>query len=235
MPITNYSTGKNFRSTSRPAAICMRGHKADVAICLRRYSFSICASPDATQALLDAMTRFSDPDVHRCPECQGHLLWPNLKCFSSYGIKTTWSDGAAPLRGMLDGSIARLCPTCRAVLWKKDLHVLGPLTSAPRPISPLSKKLAGWFGDKHGYIRAEKEWEATPAAWKEAEHGDWLTYPDMHRALVTCLCQTRTGRFFYVDVSGGRPTTTSGDIPTVRLSPKIRSHPNSTGAQTCCG
>jgi hypothetical protein len=35
------------------------------------------------------MTRFSDPDVHQCPDCQGYLLWPNMKSFSTYGIKTT--------------------------------------------------------------------------------------------------------------------------------------------------
>lgn len=129
------------------------------------------------------MTRFSDPDVHQCPECQGYLLWPNLKSFNTFGIKTTWSDGAAPLRGMLDDCMARSCPTCRAVLWKKDLEVLGTLTGAPRPLGNLSRKLAEWFGDKPGHLRAEEEWVITPAAWKEAEHGGYLEYLDMQRAL----------------------------------------------------
>jgi hypothetical protein len=130
------------------------------------------------------MTRFSDPDVHQCRDCQGYLLWPNLKSFSSYGIKTTWSDGAAPLRGMLDGSAARSCPKCRAVLWKKDLPVLGTKGSAPRPMGNLSRKLTEWLGDKHGYVRAEDEWAAIPATWKEAEHGAPLEYTDMQRALL---------------------------------------------------
>jgi hypothetical protein len=149
-----------------------------------RYSFSICAAPGAIQALLDTMTSFTRPDVHQCPVCQSYLLWPNLKSFNTYGITTTWSDGAAPLHGMLDACSARSCPACRTVLWKKDLHVLGALTSAPRPISPLSKKLANWFGDKHGYLGKEKEWAAIPTAWKEAERGDRLEYLDMQRALL---------------------------------------------------
>jgi hypothetical protein len=85
---------------------------------------------------------------------------------------------------MLDGCTARSCPTCRAVLWKKDLEVLGTLTSAPKCLRPISRKLAEWFGDKNGYLRAEEEWEATPTAWKEAEHGDYLEYLDMQRALL---------------------------------------------------
>lgn len=130
------------------------------------------------------MTRFSYPEVHQCPDCHGYLLWSNLKSFSNYSVTATWSDGAAPLGGMLDGSAARACPTCRAVLWKKDLEVLGTLTSAPRPIGPFSRKLAKWFGDRNGYLHAEAEWNATPAAWKEAKHGGQLEYPDMQRALV---------------------------------------------------
>lgn len=131
------------------------------------------------------MTSFTRPDIHQCPHCQGYLLWSNMKSFNNYGIVTTWSDGAAPLRGMLDGCTATSCPACRTVLWKKDLHVLGRLTSAPRPIRPLSRKLAKWFGDKRGHIRAESEWAAIPSAWKEAEHGDRLEYTDMQRALLT--------------------------------------------------
>jgi hypothetical protein len=130
------------------------------------------------------MTSFTHPDVHQCPVCQGYLLWPNLKSFSTFGIKTTWSDGAAPLRGILDGSTARSCPKCRAVLWKKDLHVLGTLTNAPRPIRPFCRKLAQWFGDKRGYLRKEDEWAAIPPTWKAAEHGDRLEYTDMQRALL---------------------------------------------------
>jgi len=130
------------------------------------------------------MTRFSVPDVHKCPACHGYVLWPNMKSFSTFGIETTWSDGASPMGGMLDQSTARACPKCRAVLWKKDLEVLGTLISAPRPIGNLTRKLAVWFGDKYGYLRAEDEWAAIPAAWKEAEHGDRLEYTDMQRALL---------------------------------------------------
>lgn len=133
------------------------------------------------------MTSFTRPDVHQCPDCQGYLLWPNLKSFNTYGITTTWSDGATPLIGMLDGCTARSCPTCRAVLWKEDLEVLGTLISAPWPLRPLSRKLAEWFGDKHGYLRAEDEWAAIPAAWKKAEHGSRLEYADMQRTLLATL------------------------------------------------
>lgn len=107
-----------------------------------------------------------------------------MMSFYNYGIKTTWSDGATPLGGMLDGNTARACPTCRAVLWKKDFEVLGRLTKAPRPIRPFCRKLAAWFGDKYGHRRAEDEWAAIPAAWKEAEHGDRLEYTDVQRALL---------------------------------------------------
>ena len=187
---------EKVRSAIRQAALRRRGHRADVALCLRRYSFSICAAPDAIQALLDTMTNFTRPDVHQCPDCQGYLLWPNLKSFNTYGTATTWSDGAAPLRGMLDGCTARSCPTCRAVLWKKDLEVLGTLTTAPRPVRPLSRKLAEWFGDKHGYLRAEDEWAAIPAAWKDAEHGARLEYSDMQRALMAMHALDRDSEMF---------------------------------------
>jgi hypothetical protein len=130
------------------------------------------------------MTRFSNPDVHQCPDCQAYLLWSNMKSFSNYGVTATWSDGAVPLGRMLDGSTARACPSCRAVLWKKDLEVLGTLKSAPRPIRPFCRKLAEWFGDKHGYLRREDEWATMPVAWNEAEHGDRLEYMDMQRAVV---------------------------------------------------
>jgi hypothetical protein len=142
------------------------------------------------------MTRFSVPDIHQCPDCHGYFLWPNLKSFNTFGIKTTWSDGASPMGGMLDGSTARACPTCRAVLWKKDLEVLGTLKSAPRPIRPFCRKLAEWFGDKHGYLRREDEWATMPAAWKEAEHGDRLEYTDLQRALVATRESDRDREIF---------------------------------------
>jgi hypothetical protein len=155
------------------------------------YSFSDSAAPNAIQALLDTMTSFTHPDIHQCSDCHGYLLWPNMKSFSTFGIKTTWSDGASPMGGMLDGCTARSCPTCRAVLWKKDLEVLGTLRGAPRPIPPICRKLAEWFGDKHGYLRREDEWAAIPAAWKDAKHGDRLEYADMQRALVVTRAPDR--------------------------------------------
>jgi hypothetical protein len=142
------------------------------------------------------MTRFSDPDVHQCPECQGHLLWPNMMSFYNYGVTTTWSDGAAALRGFFDGASARCCPSCRAVLWKDDLKVLGTLTASPNTIHPLSRKLAQWFGDKRGYLHAESEWAAIPAAWKDAEHGDRLEYTDLQRALVNMYKPDRDREMF---------------------------------------
>lgn len=130
------------------------------------------------------MTRFSRPDVHQCPACDGFLLWPNLQSFNTFGQTTTWSDGCSVFSGMLDGCTLRCCPVCRALLWKDDLPVLGQLAMAPRPVGKWTRTWAQWFGDKHGHLRREDEWNAVPDAWKTAEHGARTEYADLQRALL---------------------------------------------------
>lgn len=135
-------------------------------------------------ALLDAMTRFAAPDVYQCPNCSGYLLWAGLMSFNTYGITTSWSDGAAPLTGILDSCSVSCCPSCSAVLWKSDLEALGVLPDEPRPIGRLTRMLAGWNGDKHGHLRAEREWKELPDEWKVAERGKWVDYHVLQHALT---------------------------------------------------
>lgn len=130
------------------------------------------------------MTRFSDPDVHQCPQCSTYLLWPNLMSFNTFGENTTWSDGQGMWSGMLDACSARCCPACRTVLWKDDLDVVGILTRKPYPVGKVTRTLARWFGDKHGHLRDEDAWRALPEGWKTANAAEQLAYPDLHRALL---------------------------------------------------
>lgn len=129
------------------------------------------------------MTRFSAPDVYQCPKCHGYLLWAGLLSFNTYGIRTTWSDGAAPLTELLDSCAIRCCPSCSTVLWKEDLAAIGTLPRAPRPLGPLARMLAMWGGDKHGQLRAHREWDHLPPGWKNAENGRYLEFADLQSAL----------------------------------------------------
>ena len=53
----------------------------------------------------------------------------------------------------------------------------------PSPIGRFTCLLAGWHDVKHGYLNAEREWQAQNPAWKTAMHGRQLTYDDLQRAL----------------------------------------------------
>ena len=130
------------------------------------------------------MTRFSSPDVHQCPNCKSYLLWAGLMSFNTFGITTSWSDGAESWTGMLDSCSVTCCPSCSTVLWKADLEVVGVLPHEPRPFSRLTRMLARWNGDKHGHLRAEREWKELPPAWKLAERGRRIQYPDLQGALL---------------------------------------------------
>lgn len=131
------------------------------------------------------MTRFSAPDVHQCPACDSYLLWSNMMSFNTFGDRMRWSDGCMPFSGMLTSCKTACCPTCRAVLWKDDLAVLGVLRPAPRPVCRLARQWARWFGDKRGYLRREAEWQAIPDEWKVAGHNQCMKYADMQHAVAT--------------------------------------------------
>lgn len=129
------------------------------------------------------MTRFAAPAVYQCPECSGYLLWTRLISFNTYGISTSWSDGAAPLTGVLDSCSVTCCPSCSAMLWNKDLEAIGVLPRKPPRIGRITRTLSGWNGDKHGHLCAEREWADLPPEWKVAARGRSLGYPDLQRAL----------------------------------------------------
>lgn len=128
------------------------------------------------------MTRFARPDVYQCPECSGHFLWAGLMSFNNFGITTSWSDGQTAMGGIIDAASVRSCPTCHAVLWLDDLQALGVSPREPRPQCWLGRIVAGWTGDKHGYLRDERAWANVAKEWKAAAHASRPTYSSLQQA-----------------------------------------------------
>lgn len=58
------------------------------------------------------------------------------------------------------------------------------LPSEPRPLGRLTRILASWNGDKDSHLRAEREWKELSPAWKVAELGRRIQYPDLQGALL---------------------------------------------------
>lgn len=141
-----------------------------------------CTHRPLIHAILNAMTRFAAPAVYQCSECSVYLLWSRLASFSTH-IHTSWSDGAKPMRGLLDMCSITCCPACSIALWNEDLEVLGVLPRAPRRIGWIAKMLATWNGDKDGHLQAIREWDDISSEWKVAAHGRSLEYTDVQRAL----------------------------------------------------
>lgn len=103
---------------------------------------------------------------------------------NTFGLKTSWSDGAQSWTGMLDSCSVRCCPSCNVVLWKAELDVVGILPPEPWPLGWFMRLLAKWDGDKAGHLRAEREWNELPPAWKLAEHGRRIQYPALQRTIL---------------------------------------------------
>ncbi len=127
------------------------------------------------------MTRFADPDVHKCPGCDGYFL---RHCFASINFSGTrdWSDGA-PTAWWAQSPLAR-CRTCAAIFWQEDVEPVGVLPSKPWPIGRLERLLARWRDDPKGRLREEQEWLQIPAGWKAAKSADSVDFEDVVHVLA---------------------------------------------------
>lgn len=128
------------------------------------------------------MTRFAAPSVYQCPECEGYLLWPQPLWIPSLRF-TRWSDDIALSTDLRNTGSVTCCASCPAILWSTDVQALGKLRHEPPPLGRFTRMLAEWNADKHGYLNAEREWQAQDPAWTLAQYGRQLNYVDLRRAL----------------------------------------------------
>lgn len=127
------------------------------------------------------MTSFQDPEVHKCPGCEGFFLLQRLRTINFSGTRD-WSDGA-PSAWWAQSPLMR-CRACAAIFWREDTEVVGVLDPAPRPIGRLERLLARWRGDPNGRLRAEQEWLQIPADWKAARSADRADFEDVAYVLA---------------------------------------------------
>ncbi|MBA5686720.1 hypothetical protein [Rugamonas apoptosis] len=127
------------------------------------------------------MTSFQDPEVRKCPGCEGFFLRQRLRTINFSGTRD-WSDGA-PTAWWAQSPLVR-CRACAAIFWREDTEVVGVLPSKPWPIGRLARLLARWRDDPHGRLREEQEWLQLPDGWKSAQSADSADFEDVAYVLA---------------------------------------------------
>lgn len=115
------------------------------------------------------MTRLSPTKLYRCPACAGCFTRSGLSSLHFHADVPEWSDGKNEQWWADIGAPAGRCPTCLAFIWIHDVPEWMPAPVEPRPIGRMSRLWHRLTGDRHGRIRAEREWAALDPALKNAE------------------------------------------------------------------
>jgi hypothetical protein len=129
-----------------------------------------------------AMTRYAEPEIHRCPACDAFLAWRRFRSFR-FQQSEHWSDGAGHMIRLTDQCHVLCCPSCSAVLWRDELEAVGLLPERPPQLGKFARAIANWNGDRDGVLSAERAWDAVPFQQKQAQHGRDLGCQDFQRAL----------------------------------------------------
>ena len=131
------------------------------------------------------MTRYSAPIIHQCPACAGHFKRHTLTSMHFHADVPDWSDGKnTQWWASASGSVGR-CPVCSTSVWIEDALEVMHLPRYPPTMLGLDRLWHRMTGDRNGRLRDVLEWEALPAALRNAESLNWLSEADDFIAALT--------------------------------------------------
>lgn len=131
------------------------------------------------------MTRYSAPIIHQCPACAGHFKRHTLVSMHFHADVPDWSDGKnGQWWASASGSVGR-CPECSTSVWIEDAVEVMHLPRHTPTMVGMDRLWHRMTGDRNGRLREVLEWEALPAALRNAESLRWLSEADDFIAALT--------------------------------------------------
>lgn len=130
------------------------------------------------------MTRFADPDVYTCPDCEAYFTRTGFKSISYFGDEHDWSDGVPTAWWSVRLQPLVRCRFCAAIFWINDLQPVGVRHRRPRPMGRLERWWAERRGDPRGRLSEEQRWLHIPEGWEAAQEVDTASFEDVAYVLA---------------------------------------------------